>query len=391
MAKSPLQPQSLMLLGLVLVGYLGVKVDWRLLSRPLSYPRDPITAASWYRPRQAVAGVTTVPPLARGSRTEIPQAALQTAMDFAQAQNSVALLVIHQDQLVLEQYWQGHPEDGLVNSMSMVKTLLALLMGIAIEEGRIQSLQDPVSTYIPEWANDPRGAITLADLLYMQSGLENDNRIDTIRSDLVQLYMGSNANKTALNVPRQGPPGEVYDYNNINSQVLSIVLERATGETFGTYLSNRLWQPLQNSPGFLWMDRPGGHAKPFCCFFATAQDWARVGQMLLHQGRVDNTQVVPADWIQLMLEPSPLEPTFGLHIWLKARTTAYPQVNQASTAPFTAADTFYLDGRHHQRVYVIPSHDLVIVRIGEDPPSWDDSVIPNALVKGLQNRSPGAN
>ncbi len=384
MVRVRLKPPSLMLFGLAIVGAVGTAVDWRLLGRPLTYPPNPITTADWYRPRQTVAGVDSPQPLTQASATEIPAEALQTALDFAEAQNSVALLVIHRDELVLEQYWQGHPPDGLVNSMSMVKSLLALLIGIAIEEGHIQSLEDSVSTYLPEWADDPRGDITLADLLYMQSGLENDNRVDTIRSDLVQLYMGSNANKVALNVPLESEPGAVYSYNNFNSQLLSVVLERATGNPFAGYLSTRLWQPLQNGDGFVWLDRPNGNAKPFCCFFATPRDWARVGQMLLRQGKVGDAQVVPTEWIQKMVEPSPLEPTFGLHIWIKARTNDYPQVNRGSTAPFIADDTFYLDGRHHQRVYVIPSHDLVIVRIGEDPPAWDDSVIPNALVEGLR-------
>jgi CubicO group peptidase (beta-lactamase class C family) len=385
MTKSLLKPKRLVLFGVMLVGVVGASVDWRLLSRPLTYPHNPITAANWYRPRQIVAGTNTPKPFNQKPTTEISPTALQKALDFAEAQNSVALLVLHRDQLVLEQYWQDHPPDGLVNSMSMVKSLLALLIGIAIDEGHIQSVDDSVKDYIPEWANDSRGDITLADLLYMQSGLKNDERIDTIRSDLVQLYMGSDADTVALNVPLEHNPGEVYSYSNFNSQILSIVLERSTGEDFATYLSTRLWQPLHNSDGFVWLDRPGGHAKPFCCFFATARDWVRVGQMLLHQGKVDDTQVVSAEWLQKMLNPSPLEPTFGLHIWVKARTDDYPQVNRGSSAPFIANDTFYLDGRHHQRVYVIPSHDLVIVRIGEEPPAWDDSVIPNALVMGLNH------
>ena len=384
MAQSLLKPRSLILFSLVLVGAAGAAVDWRLLSRPLTYPPNPITAADWYRPRQTVAGVAAPRPFNQATNTEIPADALQQAIDFAASQNSVALLVIHRDRLVLEQYWQDHSPNGVVNSMSMVKSLLALLVGIAIEEGHIQAVDDPVKNYIAEWVNDPRGDITLADLLYMQSGLENDNRIDTIRSDLVQLYMGSNANKTSLNVPLKSKPGEVYSYNNFNSQILSMVLERATGESFAEYLSTRLWQPLQNSDGFVWLDRPNGNAKPFCCFFATPRDWARVGQMLLHQGKVGDTQIVPAEWIQQMVQPSPLEPTFGLHIWIKARTDDYPQVNRGSSAPFIAKDTVYLDGRYHQRVYVIPSHDLVAVRIGEAPPAWDDAVIPNALVEGLR-------
>lgn len=388
MTRAFLTPKLWTVMGLATAGSLvGISTDWRLLTRSLTYPKTPITSAAWYRPRQPVPGIgPQALPLAKAETTEIPPAALQRASDFAAAQNSVALLVMHRDRLVLEQYWQGHQATDLVNSMSMVKTLLALLIGVAIEEGKITSIQDSVGTYIEEWANDPRGDITLADLLYMQSGLRNDDRIDTLRSDLVQLYGGSDAPKVALGIPLQGSPGTVFDYSNFNSQILSIVLERATGDSFGDYLSHRLWRPLGAADGFLWLDRPGGHAKPFCCFFATAQDWVRLGQMLLHGGKVGETQVIPAGWLRQMLIESPLEPTFGLHIWLKARTADYPQVNLASSAPF-AADTFYLDGRHHQRVYVIPSEELVIVRIGEEPPAWDDAVIVNVLVEGLRSQA----
>ena len=392
MARTLLKPKLWTVVGLVTAGgLLRVSLDWRLLGRSLTYPKTPITSVNWYQPQQIVPGVgPQAPPLAKADTTEIPpealQAALQTALEFAEAQNSVALLVMHRDRLILEQYWQGHQANDLVNSMSMVKTLLALLIGVAIDEGQIGSIQDPIGTYLPEWADDPRGDITLADLLYMQSGLRNDDRTDTLRSDLVKLYGGSDVEKLALGIPIEDAPGEVFAYNNFNSQLLSLVLERATGESFGDYLSSRLWQPLGAGDGFLWLDRPGGHAKPFCCFFATAPDWVRLGQMLLHAGRVEQRQIVPADWIEQMRQESPLEPTFGLHIWLKARTDAYPQVNRASSAPFTAADTFYLDGRHHQRVYVIPSKELVIVRIGEEPPAWNDAVIPNAIVEGLRSR-----
>ncbi|MEA5452711.1 serine hydrolase [Leptolyngbya sp. CCNP1308] len=390
MTRAFLRPQLWTVVGLVAVGgLLRVAVDWRLLGRSLTYPKTPITSANWYQPRQLVPGVGSQSPLlAKAETTEILPEALQTALEFAEEQNSVALLVMHRDRLVLEQYWQGHTANDPVNSMSMVKTLLALLIGVAIDEKHIGSIQDPVGTYISEWADDPRGDITLADLLYMQSGLRNDNRIDTLRSDLVQLYGGSNTQKLVLNIPLERAPGGAFDYSNFNSQLLSLVLERATGESFGDYLSSRLWQPLGARDGFLWLDRPKGSAKPFCCFFATAQDWVRLGQMLLHGGKVGDRQIIPKSWLEQMLKESPLEPTFGLHIWLKARTADYPQVNFASSAPFAASDTFYLDGRHHQRVYVIPSEELVIVRLGEEPPAWDDAVIVNAILEGLRSPRP---
>lgn len=96
---------------------------------------------------------------------------------------------------------------------------------------------------------------------------------------------------------------------------------------------------------------------------------------------------MPAAWLTQMGVASPLEPTYGLHIWLKARTAAFPNVDQAASTAFLANDTFYLDGRAHQRVYVVPSAELVIVRIGETPPAWDDAVLPNLLVRSLASRS----
>ena len=130
---------------------------------------------------------------------------------------------------------------------------------------------------------------------------------------------------------------------------------------------------------------PMATLNPFAVSLPPPESWARVGQMLIHEGKVGDKQVVPArvdseNGKTLLLWNPPLVCTF----WIKARTDEYPQVNRGSSAAFIADDTFYLDGYHHQRVYIIPSHDLVIVRIGEEPSAWDDSVIPNALVAGLR-------
>lgn len=376
--------------GILALGVLGVmanRMDWRLWTRSLSYPDRPITSVDWYQPRYPVPGNPAPPPWTVAVPTDDPgelsPAVLEDIAAFAEAQNSMALLVLHRDRLVFERYWQGQGPDSPVNGMSMTKNLLGLMVGVALAEGHITSLGDRVGDYLPEWAEDPRGDITLADLLYMTSGLRNDDRTDSLSSDLVKLYGGSNLRQVTLSIPQAQPPGQVYEYNNINSQLLAFALEAATGESFGDYLASRLWQPLGAEDTFLWMDRPGGSAKAFCCFFATAPDWLRVGHMLLRQGKVGDKLVIPADWINQMRQESPLEPTYGMHLWIKARTPDYPNVKSASSAPFLDSKAFYLDGRHHQKVYVLPSYDLVIVRLGEDPPAWDDSVIPNALIQDL--------
>jgi len=376
--------------GILALGVLGVmanRMDWRLWTRSLSYPDRPITSVDWYQPRYPVPGNPAPPPWTVAVPTDDPgelsPAVLEDIAAFAEAQNSMALLVLHRDRLVFERYWQGQGPDSPVNGMSMTKNLLGLMVGVALAEGHITSLGDRVGDYLPEWAEDPRGDITLAELLYMTSGLRNDDRTDSLSSDLVKLYGGSNLRQVTLSIPQAQPPGQVYEYNNVNSQLLAFALEAATGESFGDYLASRLWQPLEAEDTFLWMDRPGGSAKAFCCFFATAPDWLRVGHMLLRQGKVGDKLVIPADWINQMRQESPLEPTYGMHLWIKARTPDYPNVKSASSAPFLDSKAFYLDGRHHQKVYVLPSYDLVIVRLGEDPPAWDDSVIPNALIQDL--------
>jgi CubicO group peptidase (beta-lactamase class C family) len=375
------------ILALGLLGMMANRVDWRLWTRSLSYPDRPITSVDWYQPRYPVPGNPTPPPWTvvapMDAPGELSPAVLKEVAASAETQNSMALLVLHRDRLVFERYWQGYGRDSPVNGMSMTKNLLGLMVGVALAEGHITSLEDRVGDYLPEWAEDPRGDITLADLLYMTSGLRNDDRTDSLSSDLVKLYGGSNLRPLTLSIPQAQPPGQVYEYNNVNSQLLAFALEAATGESFGDYLASRLWQPLGAEDSFLWMDRPGGSAKAFCCFFATATDWLRVGHMLLRQGKVGDKSVIPADWINQIRQESPLEPTYGMHLWIKARTPDYPNVKSASSAPFLDPEAFYLDGRHHQKVYVLPSYDLVIVRLGEEPPAWDDSVIPNALIQDL--------
>jgi CubicO group peptidase (beta-lactamase class C family) len=361
-----------------------ILTDWRFLSRAVTYPDTPIMAVDWYQPRAVVAGNhQTVLPVATTAPTPEFAAALQDVLTYVAERNSTGLLVMHQGQIVLEHYWGGYDSTSAFNAMSMSKSIVGMMIGVAIAEGAITSLDDPAAKYLPEWQHDERAAITLRDLIYMQSGLRNEDSTSNLTSDLVHLYIGSDIEKTTLHIPRVRPPGQVFDYNNVNTQVLAIALQRATGIPYPEYVSTRLWQPLGAFDASIWLDRPNGMAKTFCCLFATIHDWARVGQMLLHRGQFNGTQIIPAEWIAAMLTPSPIESTFGKHIWVKARTPDHPNVDQAATRPYLASDTFSLDGRDLQRVFVIPSYDLVVVRMGEDPGNWDDAVIPNTLVRAL--------
>lgn len=232
------------------------------------------------------------------SYKSIPQESLNKISAYAEASNSSALLVIHKGKIVLERYWQGFTATSTFNSMSLSK-IVALLIGIAIEEKHINSELDPVAKYIPEWSKDERRKITLQDLLYMQSGLRNESNTNSLTSDLVQMYMGDNLDAVSLNIPAIQPTQKAFDYNNANTQILKQVLEQAIGEKYIDYLSTRLWQPLKANDPAIWLDKDQGKPKTFCCLFATPQDWGKIGQLLINDGKVNDQQIVSAAWLDI--------------------------------------------------------------------------------------------
>lgn len=364
---------------LTIVSGIAVALNWTLLRRIFTYPEDAITNVDWYQPREIVKGNAVNLPQAKPT---IDRPTLKKISDYARAADSSALLVMHQGNLILEKYWQGFEPNDTFNSMSMSKTITALLIGIAIQEGHIESELTPVANYIPEW-QDARRKITIQDLLYMQSGLRNWDSRENPASDLVRMYASPDTDAIALNIPAEQLPQQIFSYNNANTQILSKVIETATDVKYANYLSSRLWQPLQASDASIWLDRPNGNSKAFCCLFATPKDWAKIGQLFLDRGRINGKQIVSAAWLDKMQQPSSVNSNYGYHVWLEARTDNKPGSDRSASQPFIAEDTFYLDGASQQRVYVIPSQELVIVRVGEKPKQWDDSIIPNTLVKSL--------
>lgn len=383
-------PQKFFKKAVVIAGVLtsmagiAIALNWTFLRRLITYPDDPITNVDWYQPLESVKGKPSELP--KGTSSSIPQESLNEVTAYAEAANSSALLVMHRGEIIWERYWRGFTLSSTSNSMSMSKTIMSLLIGIAIAEGHIESELEPVANYISEWSKDERSKITLQDLLYMHSGLRNSDNTENLGSDLVQMFASTDADAVAIKIPAVQSPKQVFDYNNANTQILGEVLEQATGERYADYLSTRLWQNLEANDAKIWLDRPQGNPKPFCCLFATPRDWAKVGQLFLAQGKVDDKQIIAPAWLDKMIQPSSLESKYGYHIWLKARTQGKPGVyDRTASQPFLAQDTIYLDGKSRQRVYIIPSHDLVIVRIGEEPKQWNDALIPNTLVGSLLN------
>lgn len=359
--------------------------------RLATFPASRLVAAvDWYQPQEAVKGARHPRPMVlkpTASRTLAPTA-VAAATAYAEAQKSYALLVWRKGALEIETYWPGFDRSSRYETASMHKTVVALAIGAAVAAGKIHSVDDPIERYIPELVGTRRGAMPLRGYLEMASGIETP-RPGGDASVYWQYYLGDDLNADVARWPDTCAPRTEFCYANANTHYLGWALSNATGMRYADWLSRAIWQPIGASDARLWLDKVGGSPRHSCCLIATAQDWIRIGRLILDQGKVGNRQVIPATWIASMTAPSPANPNYGWQVWrgsphAPARTYGKSIKAQVPAAdPFARDDVVFLDGSAGQRVYVIPSADMVIVRIGTPSTDWDDSRLPNLLLAGL--------
>jgi CubicO group peptidase (beta-lactamase class C family) len=378
------------LIAAALMLWLGV--DWALWQRWLNRPQNiGEWPASFYQPTTPVSGSNGpfFPASAPGDLT-IGAAALEEAATYADAHNSAALLVLHRGRVQLERYWQGIGPDSLFSGRAMTRSMLGPLTGIALAEGALSSLDEPVSNYLPEWSDDPRGAITLRQLLWNVSGLENPP-LDVTGpfSKSTRITMSSDFGAAALDFELENEPGTFFAVSNANAQLMGLVLERATGRPYEDYLAKKLWGPIGAGEARMYMDREGGMPAVSCCYRATPRDWLRLGAALLADGMVGSQRLWPAGWIKEMTRGSNVNPNYGYQIWVGNPPGESREYVQNSGGGFphgpaiTAADVFFLEGGGFRTLYVIPSRELVILRLGYSDPDWQTSALPNILLAGL--------
>ncbi len=351
------------------------------------------------KPNEPVTGDDSfVLPKATPEERTIDDLAIKAVTDYAAGFDSDALIIVHKGRIQTEWFAEGLDRNSLTQSQSMHKSIIALLIGIAIEQGIIDSADDRVSKYISEWEDRPRGDITLRDLMMMSSGLAQYKfTLNPFSDDFGWLYSG-NTLPYVLKIPMADwNPGTRFDYNNINAELLGTVLERASGKRYAEYLEKTLWQPMGGHEALVWLDSEFGDAYTSCCLMATALDWARIGQLMLNHGTINGRHIVSADWIDEMIRPSPVSKWYGLLTWLAYEVDVNPRSLNPSAMgaysrkePFLARDVYYFSGRGAQRVYIVPSHDLVIVRLGPAlgrkplKDGWDNAFLVNSVISGLK-------
>jgi CubicO group peptidase (beta-lactamase class C family) len=355
-----------------------------------SFLTNPINPAyRWYEPLETVPGdyqeALPVPP---GGEIHFQPGVLEGAAEYARLNNSDSLIVMHRGRLVFEQYWNTKKPDSLFGVHSLTKTLNAILIGHAIADGHISSVDQPAYHFLAEWDDAGHRDITIRHLLNMASGLKESYDFSPW-SLRMQRTMGTDIVKPNLLADIGGPPGAKFAHINPPPQLLGIIIERATGRRFGDYLAEKFWKRIGAHDAQLFVDRPGGMAHTDCCMWAAIQDWARVGEVLRTGGVWNGEQVIPPGWVEQMIAPSAAYLNYGMMVWLgnfyENERRYDPEVDafvNRHSEPF-AAPTFFLDGLHMQRVWVVPSKELVVVRTGGGAPDWDEARLPNLLIRGL--------
>ena len=315
---------------------------------------------------------------------------LSQAIAYADENKSHALLIFHEGKMQLEHYFDGYSEITQTQTASMHKTVLAILIGIAIDQGYIKTVDEKAFNYIIEWSGDGRNQITIKQMLQQSSGIDYPTFSINPLTEWNQLVVGDNIEEVTLNQLQTKKPNSEFAYNGINPQALGILLQRATGQKYSTYLANNLWKELAEDDAFVILDSEKNRMpRMFCCLDATARDWLRIGLLILNKGKIDGQRVVSEQWIDAMITPSALNPNYGYLTWLGGEHQENRMYNEKSSStayhsePFIDKDIIYLDGFGGQRVYIIPSKNLVIVRTGSTRMGWDDSRLPNLISTGI--------
>ncbi len=271
---------------------------------------------------------------------------------------SVAFLVIKNDSIKYEEYWDGYGDSSYSNSFSMAKSIISILVGIAIDEGKIGSVNDPIGKYLPKYNSGELAKITIKDLLRMASGLNFHESYSTPINQTTDAYYGNDLKKLVFSLKAEKPAGTEFKYKSGDTQLLGLVLSAATGKTNAAYASEKLWSKIGAEHDAKWsLDHVDGDEKAFCCFYTNARDFARIGKLYLQKGKWNNEQIVDSNWVNISTESNGLNDEFGNQTdyygyqWWVLKNAKVP--------------AFYCRGILGQYIIVVPSKNTIIVRLGK--------------------------
>jgi CubicO group peptidase (beta-lactamase class C family) len=301
--------------------------------------------------------------------------------DYLREGDVLGFIVLKDNRIVFEKYLHdARPADRFL-SMSVSKSIVSVLFGVAVDEGKIHSVDDPIVQYLPDLKDGAYKEDTLKNLLEMASGIQfNEDYLDP-QADIHRLVFdiirgGEPFKKTVLGVKQERKPGTAFHYQSINTQMLSLVMEKATGVPLNKYAEEKLWKKIgTESDAFFYQSKNQPETCAFGCFNATLRDYARFGLMAMHYGELGGTRVVSEKWMRESTTAPAFNPGYGYQWWLNAKSPDH---------------VFRAVGIYGQTIYIDPVKHVVIAQFRAGPkPSgptrdWPPSPF-EAIVEKLAN------
>lgn len=313
---------------------------------------------------------------------------LKQVYDYVEnpAINTEGIIIIRNGYIVAEAYFGNFSENSKHGSFSVAKSFIGALIGIAIHNGIIPGINEKIFNYFPLWqtpSTDVRKKnITIKHLLTMSSGLEwNETEYynDTSQNDVFIMAEEDDFIEYVLNKPSEFEPGALWSYSSGDSMLLSGIIQESSGVTAYQFAKQYLLDPI-GSPGISWENDPAGHTVGGWGIGATVREYAKFGYLYLNKGKWEENQVVQESWVDLSLTPVSNSINFyGFQWWLGPALEGFDN----SVIP---NDLFLAWGIFSQQIFVIPSLDLVIVRVANDPnsPEWDEVQFLTLIINSIQ-------
>lgn len=348
-----------------------------------------------YSPTEVISGVANYQPLKSADKTILPQKIAQQITDYAKERNSSAVFIWKEGELQYKKFFGDTTDETLIVSKSLSKPLGAIAIGRAIKLGKIKSLNQAVADFIPQWKGTEKEDVRVKHLLNMHAGFLKQGYTLEPNHPLNTAYLSYEHEKVLINdYPLVDKPGRVFSYNNATADMVALVIESATGQRFAEFIGKEVFAKVGAQGGNLWVNREGGVAHSGCCKYLPAETYFRLALLLLNNGKFNNEQLLPTNYVEEMTKPSPDNPHMGLGVWLgqpykerrgyTGKIKLGPQVLHSE--PYIDESLYLFDGNANQVVYILPKHNMVIMRLGSAPPKdleWDNSYLPNLVVNGL--------
>ena len=284
--------------------------------------------------------------------------ATEKLIKLHKSQGTVAYVIIKNDSLIYEAYYDNYSENSKSNSFSMAKSYVCGLLGKAIMEGYIENLEQPVGDFFPKYSEGLSSKVTVGDLASMASGSSWKENYYWPINITAKAYYGKELEETIFGVSTVKTPGQSFEYSSGDTQLLAMVIEKATGKKLYNYLSESLWIPLESENDALWQidSEANDLVKAYCCIASNAKDFARLGKLYKDFGRWKGAQILDSAFVAKSIKPRFKDsPQYGYGFWLKAQ-------NDKSF--------FMMEGHLGQCVVVSPSDNLIVVRLGRGKKSF---------------------